>query len=140
MKKTFMFSIFALICIFFCGCGERVIVNGIAYNVLNAEEEKEMLSFARMTLLNSNQKFTQKQKNFILNTMPDIRISYTGDKAGRISYEWICDDDFMVRLNCNGEFLSSNMQVSARKIDLSEDIKKGQKSGLEKLTFKEIKF
>ena len=98
-----------------------------------------MLSFARLTLLNSEQKLTQSQKNFILNTMPDTRISYTGDKRGRISYEWICNDEIMVRLNCEGEFLSRNMRVNARKINLNEDLKKGQKSALEKLTLKEIK-
>ena len=47
--------------------------------------------------------------------------------------------EIMVRLNCEGEFLSRNMRVNARKINLNEDLKKGQKSALEKLTLKEIK-
>lgn len=139
MKKIFVLLLMALFSVFAGGCGEHIIINGVSYRVLDADEEKEMLSFARLTLLNSEQKLTPAEKNFILNTQPLIRISYTGNKYGRASYEWICNDEVMVRLNCEGEFLSSNMKVNARKINLNENIKKGQKSGLEKLTLKELK-
>lgn len=139
MNRFFVCCVIAVFSVLLSGCGEHVIVNGVSYRVLSKEEEKEMLSFARLTLLNSEQKLTQSQKNFILNTMPDTRISYTGDKRGRISYEWICNDEIMVRLNCEGEFLSRSMRVNARKINLNENLKKGQKSALEKLTLKEIK-
>ena len=139
MNRFFVCCMIAVFTVLLSGCGEHVIVNGVSYRVLSKEEEKEMLSFARLTLLNSEQKLTQSQKNFILNTMPGTHISYTGDKRGRISYEWICNDEIMVRLNCEGEFLSRNMRVNARKINLNENLKKGQKSALEKLTLKEIK-
>ena len=88
MNRFFVCCMIAVFTVLLSGCGEHIIVNGVSYRVLSKEEEKEMLSFARLTLLNSEQKLTQSQKNFILNTMPDTRISYTGDKRGRISYEW----------------------------------------------------
>ena len=139
MNRFFKFLTVAIFAAILAGCGEHVIINGISYRVMSQSEEKEMLSFARLTLLNSEQNLTPAQKNFILNTQPSIRISYTGNKSGRASYEWIINDEVMVRLNCEGEFLSSNMRVNARKVNLNETLKKGQKSGLQKLTLKEIK-
>ena len=127
-----------LIVMVLAGCGEHIIVNGVSYRVLSKAEEREMLSFARITLLNG-EKLTPAQKSFILNTQPVIRLSYNGNKRGRASYEWICSDDVMVRLNCEGEFLTENMRISARKINLKENLNKDKSSNLEKITLKEIK-
>lgn len=139
MKKILLCAFFAAASIILSGCGERIIVNGVSYRIMTKEEEKEMLSIARGALLNSDKKLTQAEKNFILSTEPAIKISYNGDKHGKASYEWICNDRVMLRVNFEGPLASSGMSVNTRKINLQEDIKKGQKSNIEKLTFKEIK-
>ncbi len=140
MKKIILLTFFALANLFLCGCGEYIIINGVSYRVLSEDEERAMLSFARMTLLNSGEKMTAQQKNFIRTQTPKIRISYTGDKSGRASYEWIFNDEILFRLNCDGEFLTDSMAVNARKVNLVENLKKGEKSNLEKLTLKEMDF
>lgn len=137
MKKIFIGLIGCMMLLLCSGCGEHIIVNGVSYRALSEDEYNAMIAFARMTLING-EKLTAGQQNFIRTQKPSIRISYTGNKAGRASYEWIITDDIMVRLNCEGEFLSDNMKVNTRKIKLQEDMKKNQKSSLEKLTFKEI--
>lgn len=160
IRKIFI----TLFCISFAvisaGCGEKIIINGKAYSVLSQEEEQQMLLFARLTLVNSwnkpytkslmvkpqkdttpqeNKNITQAQKDFIMNTMPEIKLFYTGDKSGRASYEWIFDDTVMFKVNCDGRFLTDSMNVNARKINLKEIIEKGKSPALERLTFKEIK-
>lgn len=129
----------ALVLLICTGCGEHIIVNGVSYRVLSKEEEKEMVQFARMTLI-KGEKLTLAQQNFVRSNDPEIRLSYTGDKTGRASYQWICDDAVMLRLNCEGEFLSENMQVNTRKTKMEEKLEKGGKTALEKLTFKEIEY
>lgn len=137
MKKItalFWVGILMIVC---AGCGEHVIVNGISYRALSSEEQKAMLAFARMTIING-EKLTAAEQNYVRTVQPTVRLSYTGDKVGRASYEWIIADDVIVRLNCEGEFLSDNMRLNTRKIKLHEDKLKGQKNSLEKLTFKDI--
>lgn len=140
MRKIILLTFLVLANLFFCGCGEYVIINGVSCRVLSEEEERAMLSFARLTLLNSGEKMTPQQKHFIRTQNPKIRISYSGNKSGRASYEWIFSDEILFRLNCEGEFLSDSMNVNARKVNLVENLKKGEKSNLEKLTLKEMNF
>ena len=139
MKKFICGLITVLLAVFAAGCGEHIIVNGVSYRVLTEEELKEMVQFARITLI-QNEKLTPAQQNYIRKNEPEVRLSYTGSKRGRASYQWICDDFVMVRLNCDGEFLSDNMKINTRKTKLQETIKKGEKSALEKLTLKEIEY
>ena len=139
MKKFIYGLIMSLSILFAAGCGEHIIVNGVSYRILSEQEEKDMLQFARITLL-QNEKLTLAQQNYIKKTEPQIRLSYTGNKTGRASYQWICDDAVMVRVNCDGKFLTSDMNVNTRKTNLQETIKKGEKSSLEKLTLKEIEY
>lgn len=139
MQKMIYGLLVALVLLICTGCGEHIIINGVSYRVLSKEEEKEMVQFARMTLI-KGEKLTLAQQNYIRSNEPEVRISYTGSKIGRASYQWICDDAVMVRLNCEGEFLSENMKVNTRKTKLQEKVKKGEKAVLEKLTFKEIQY
>ena len=139
MKKFIYGLIMSLSILFAAGCGEHIVVNGNSYRILSEQEEKEMLRFARITLL-QNEKLTLAQQNYIKKTEPQVRLSYTGNKTGRASYQWICDDAVMVKVNCDGKFLSSDMNVNTRKTNLQETIKKGEKSSLEKLTLKEIEY
>lgn len=139
MKKMFYIAVFSVLSMIFSGCGEHIIVNGVSYKILTESEQKEMVQFARLTLIRG-EKLTHAQQNYIRNTEPEIRLSYTGDKTGKASYQWICDDAVMVRLNCSGEFLSDNMSVNTKKIKLAERVGKDGKRVLEKLTFKEIEY
>ena len=139
MKKIIYGLIMCFSVIFAAGCGEHVIVNGVSYQALSEQELKEMVRFARITLL-QNEKLTLAQQNYIKKNEPEIRLSYTGNKTGRASYQWICDDAVMVRMNCEGKFLTDNMNINTRKIKLQETIQKDGKSALEKLTLKEIEY
>lgn len=160
IKKISMALFFMLIAAAFSGCGEKVIINGRSYRALSKAEEEQMLLFARLTLTNSSDKIsfvidplvtkpgpstpreknlTESQKKFIMTTMPQIQISYTGNKSGKASYEWIYNDQIMFRVNCEGEFLTESMRVNTRKMNLKEIIGAGKTPVLEKLTFKEIK-
>lgn len=162
LKKQFYVIFIVCLMMLFAGCGEHIIVNGNAYRVLTENEEKQMLEFARLTLIGSGDKpglvmlprnrkpgtplpprppsLNKRQKNFIRTTMPRIRLSYTGHKSGRASYEWILDDDVMIRLNCEGRFLTDDMRVNTRKVNLKEVPVNGKSGSLEKLTFKEIPY
>ena len=140
MKKNLIVCIGALFMILLCGCGEYIVVNGVSYRVLSQEEERAMVSFARLTLLNSGEDMTAAQRNYITYNEPEIYLSYKGNRSGKASYEWCCSDDVLFRVNCEGEFLTSNMNVNARKINLREDLKKGESSKLERLTLQEIEF
>lgn len=139
MQKMIYGLLGALVLLICTGCGEHIIINGVSYRVLSQEEEKEMVQFARITLI-KGEKLTIAQQNFVRSKEPEIRLTYTGDKKGRASYQWICDDAVMLRLNCEGEFLTEDMKVNTRKTKLQEKIKKGEKTAIEKLTFKEIEY
>ena len=65
MKKNLIVCIGALFMILLCGCGEYIVVNGVSYRVLSQEEERAMVSFARLTLLNSGEDMTAAQRNYI---------------------------------------------------------------------------
>ena len=139
MKKFICGLITGLLAVFAAGCGEHIIVNGVSYRVLSEDEQKEMVQFARITLI-QNEKLTPAQQAYIRKNEPDIKLSYTGNKIGKASYQWICDDAVMVRLNCDGKFLSDEMNINTRKTKLKEAVKKVEAPALEKLTFKEIEF
>ncbi|MBR2722832.1 MAG: hypothetical protein IKB77_00745, partial [Lentisphaeria bacterium] len=77
MKKMFYIAVFSVLSMIFSGCGEHIIVNGVSYKILTESEQKEMVQFARLTLIRG-EKLTHAQQNYIRNTEPEIRLSYTG--------------------------------------------------------------
>lgn len=109
------------------GCGEKIFVNGAYYRVLDQNELLTLKEYCRVTLLQSDKVLTPAQKELVRSAEPQMRLIYSGDKAGRATFEWTLGKTDAVRVICEGKFFAYNMHVSTKMMEHVEELKNGRR-------------
>lgn len=104
MKKPMtmpLFTIFMLLTLAFpCGCRNQIEVDGEHYDMLTEDETRQLLAFARETLIqnsplaqkrrspDSPQLLTIEEARKIRSSEPELKIEYRGDCSGEAVVIW----------------------------------------------------
>lgn len=90
MKKLIFVWLMSAVSVLFFGCaGPKVMVNGIEYDALSEEEEKELCNLARLYLSgNVPNVISQQESGLIRRLDPICMIKYNGDRSGRAVIRW----------------------------------------------------
>ncbi len=120
VKKLYLLSS-AVILLAAAGCRTAMTEDGRSCYGITGEEETALITSAKKSLAKNRTLVSASEySNHIANAMPEVKISYTGDRYGTVKIEWKLPR-CIIAVTFSGELMTNQMICSAAAQDIYDE-------------------